>query len=155
MIEKKCLDKSFELHDIKRFLRVFCFVQLFKLVFATRTWVRDNNVLVIAYRALTEFAVTIFLAVRFCAFLTSEFFDKTLMNVMFIISAVKTLPKLAIAYISLRKMWTFRKVKRPHHDIICQFRWNEFDDDRWVFFIEARFFFESSRVNHVLRIVKI
>ena len=66
---------------------------------------------VIIYRTFVELAVTILLAVMICTLLTSEFLDKALMNVVFVVSTVKALSKLAIAYISLRDVRTSRKVQ--------------------------------------------
>ena len=64
---------------------------------ATKTRVRDDRVFFFAHDAFAEFVVTIFFVMNVNTFFTSKICDRTLLNVMFIISAVEALPKLTIA----------------------------------------------------------
>ena len=63
----------------------------------TRARVRDDRVLFFAHDAFVELAVTISFVMSVNALLAFEICDRVLLNVVFIVSAIKALSKLAVA----------------------------------------------------------
>lgn len=78
-------------------MKIFCLAYFFQFILSTRTSLANNLIFIEANRAFVKLVIALALVVIIRISFVFEFFDKVLINIVFVALTVKILSKFAIA----------------------------------------------------------